>query len=163
MLAAVFALVNLASGRFVVEGESMRPNFITGEFLVVSRVHYLFGQPQRGDIVVFHSPDNNGEDYLKRVIGLPGETVEIRQQQVYINDLPLHETYILETCLPGDCFDQRWTLGATEYFVMGDNRNNSDDSRRLGPIDQHYLVGEALFRYWPPRVWGSVSQIGFPE
>jgi signal peptidase I len=85
LVAAIYALVNLSTVRFMVEGPSMEPTFHSDQFLIVSRVHYLFGDPQRGDIVVFHAPGNPDEDYIKRLIGLPGETIEFSGQDVYIN------------------------------------------------------------------------------
>lgn len=157
LIAIIYALVNLACARFVVEGPSMQPNFYTGQFLVVSRVNYLLSDPQRGDVVVFHYPNNPQEDYIKRVIGLPGDTVEIRDTQVHVNGIPLTEPYINEPCQPGSCRDNVWELGADEYFMMGDNRNHSSDSRSFGPVKRHYIVGEALIRYWPPQDWGIIQ------
>jgi len=163
LICAIYALVNLATVRFIVQGPSMQPTFYTRQFLIVSRVNYLLGDPQRGDIVVFHYPGNPDEDYIKRVIGLPGETVEIRNQQVYVNGTALNEPYINEACTEDMCNDETWELGPDEYFVMGDNRNHSSDSRRFGPVNRRYLVGEVLIRYWPPSDWGIVHQIGFPS
>lgn len=163
LIAAIYSLVNLASARFIVQGPSMQPNFHTGEFLIVSRLNYLLDQPQRGDIVVFHYPGNPEEDYIKRVIGLPGDTVEIRDTLVYVNDVQLDEPYINEPCEPGRCRDDVWTLGPDEYFVMGDNRNHSSDSRAFGTVNRQFIVGEALVRYWPPSEWGLVTHIAYPD
>jgi|FLYN01.1.fsa_nt_gi signal peptidase I len=164
LIGAIYALVNLASVRFIVEGPSMQPNFETGQFLIVSRINYLLGEPQRGDIVVFHPPGKPEDEppYIKRVIGLPGETVEIRDARVYINGVELFEPYINEPCIPARCDDQRWELGPDEYFVMGDNRNHSQDSRGFDPIHLSNIIGEAVIRYWPPQDWGLVSQIAYP-
>jgi signal peptidase I len=164
LIGAIYALVNLASVRFIVEGPSMQPNFETGQFLIVSRINYLLGEPQRGDIVVFHPPGKPSDEppYIKRVIGLPGETVEIRNAHVYINGIELSEPYINEPCIPARCEDQTWELGSDEFFVMGDNRNHSSDSRAFGPVKHDTVIGEALVRYWPPKDWGIVSQIAFP-
>lgn len=156
LVAVIYTLVNLASARFVVDGASMRPNFETGEFLIVSRVNYLLSEPQRGDVVVFHFPGNLQEDYIKRVIGVPGDQIEIRDTQVYVNGDLLNEPYINEPCDPSHCPDESWTLGADEFLVMGDNRNHSSDSRGFGPIPRRVIVGEALLRYWPPQDWGIV-------
>jgi signal peptidase I len=162
LICAIYALVNLATVRFIVQGPSMQPTFYTGQFLIVSRVNYLLGNPQRGDIVVFHYPGNPDEDYIKRVIGLPGDLVEIREQHVYVNGVQLNEPYINEDCTQDMCSSNTWELGPDEYFVMGDNRNHSSDSRRFGPVNRRYIVGEVLIRYWPPSDWGIVHQIGFP-
>ncbi|NWF69338.1 MAG: signal peptidase I [Chloroflexi bacterium] len=162
LICAIYALVNLSTVRFIVQGPSMEPNFETGQFLIVSRVNYLLGDPQRGDIVVFHYPGNPDEDYIKRVIGLPGDVIEFRGQQVYVNGQLLNEPYINEACSEDMCADRRWELGPDEYFVMGDNRNRSSDSRRFGPVPRTFIVGEVLIRYWPPEDWGIVHQIAYP-
>lgn len=155
-MAVIYTLVNLASARFIVDGPSMEPNFATGQFVLVSRVNYLIGEPQRGDVVVFKYPNDPREDYIKRVIGTPGDTVEIRDMLVYVNGAQLDEPYINEPCTPSSCRDQSWELGADEYFVMGDNRNHSSDSRAFGTVQRDLLIGEALIRYWPPQDWGII-------
>jgi signal peptidase I len=165
LIGAIYALVNLATVRFFIDGPSMQPNFKAEQFLVVSRIHYLLGDPRRGDVVVFNAPGNDLEDppLIKRLIGMPGDTVELRDEQVYVNGLPLNETYIMEACRESRCHDQSWTLGANEYFFMGDNRNNSRDSRVFGPVSRDRIVGEALVRYWPPRDWGIVIHYRYPD
>lgn len=164
LVGAIYALVNLVSARFIVDGPSMQPNFATGQFVIVSRLHYMLGQPERGDIVVFHYPGNPEDDYIKRVIGLPGDTVELRDQQVYVNGALLDEPYINEACSRTNCPDRAYpTLGVDEYFVLGDNRNHSTDSRRGWVVQRQFIVGEALVRYWPPTEWGIVTRIGYPE
>ncbi len=165
LIAAIYALVNLATVRFVVEGPSMQPNFHTSQVLMISRVNYMFTDPQRGEIVVFNPPNQPADEppYIKRVIGLPGELVEIRNTKVYINGRELNEPYINEPCMPSNCRDESWQLGENEYFMMGDNRNHSQDSRRIGPITRDRIIGEALIRYWPPSDWGIVSHIRYPE
>jgi signal peptidase I len=163
----VYTLVNLASVRFYIEGPSMQPSFWAGQFLIVSRAHYLFSEPARGEIVVFDPPgdDNQPDDPLliKRLIGLPGETVELRDQQVYINGVRLDEPYLNEPCEPARCRDNTWELGPNEYFFMGDNRNNSRDSRVFGPVTRDRIIGEAIIRYWPLKDIGIVIHYRFPE
>ena len=156
LVAMIYTLVNLASARFVVDGPSMQPNFATGQFVIVSRVNYLLTDPQRGDVVVFNYPGDPTQDYIKRVIGLPGDTVEIRDTQVYVNGNELTEPYINEPCTPNTCRDNTWTLGSDQFFMMGDNRNHSSDSRAFGPVARHFIVGKALVRYWPPQDWGII-------
>src|SRR5687768_16897081 len=136
LIVTIYALVNLASARFIVEGDSMQPNFHTGQFLIVSRVNYLLASPQRGDIVVFHYPLDRQSDFIKRVIGLPGDIVELRGGRTYVNGVELNEPYINEPCNLMSCSDQSWQLELGHYFVMGDNRNESRDSRAFGPIEQ---------------------------
>ncbi|MAS33153.1 MAG: signal peptidase I [Anaerolineaceae bacterium] len=164
LVVAIYALVNLASARYMVQGKSMYPNFDDNQVLYVSRLNYMIDEPSRLDIVVFHYPRNPEEDYIKRVIGLPGDAIEIRNTIVYVNGQPLEEPYINEACLPRECPDtaEPLLLGPDEYFVMGDNRNNSSDSRDFGPVKRQFLVGEVLVRYWPPESWGIVNRIGAP-
>lgn len=167
LVGAIYALVNLATVRFVVQGPSMEPTFYNDQFLIVSRVNYLLGEPERGDIVVFHFPGNQQEDYIKRLIGLPGDTVEFRQQQVYVNGNRLEEPYINEPCDPSNCPDAVYTMGEDEYFLMGDNRNRSSDSRGFEAsarrVRREHIVGEVIVRYWPYSEWGVVSRIGYPQ
>ena len=157
LVAIIYALVNLASARFVVDGPSMQPTFYTGQYLIVSRVNYLLSDPQRGNVVVFHYPGDPEQDYIKRVIGLPGDTVEIRATQVYVDGRALNEPYINEPCTPSTCRDNSWPLNADQFFMMGDNRNHSSDSRAFGPVERHFIVGRALVRYWPPQNWGIIN------
>lgn len=153
----VTVLFDMAIPRSLVDGRSMQPTFEDGERLIVSRVHYLVGMPERGDIIVFNSMNptefEQGIMLIKRVIGLPGESVEFRDQQVYIDGVLLEEPYIKEACQEYRCPDEVIELGAGEYFVMGDNRNNSQDSRRFGAVPFDHIVGRVIFRYWPiPRI-----------
>jgi signal peptidase I len=165
LIGAIYALVNLASVRFIVEGPSMQPSFASDQFLIVSRINYLLDEPERGDIIVFHPPGKPSDEppYIKRVIGLPGDTVEIRDTRVYINGTELYEPYINEPCRSDRCPDETWELGPDDFFVMGDNRNHSSDSRGFDEFIHHSnIIGEAVLRYWPPQAWGSVAQIAYP-
>ncbi len=171
-IGAIYALVNLTTVRFIVDGVSMAPNFETGQFIIVSRANYLFGEPERGDIAVFHFPQDPTEDYIKRVIGLPGDTIEFRSQQVYVNGELLYEPYINEPCEPRNCPDAVYTMGPDHYFLMGDNRNHSSDSRAFEGrgeegeefrVRREHIVGEAIIRYWPQDAWGIINRIGYPE
>ena len=165
LIGAIYALVNLATARFIVQGPSMEPNFATGQFLIVSRVNYLLGEPKRGDIVVFHFPGDTSQDYIKRIIGLPGDVIEFRNTQLFVNGIEVNEPYINEPCTESRCRDQRWEVGANQFFVLGDNRNRSQDSRSnvVGLVDRQYVVGEALVRYWPPSDWGIVQHVGLSD
>ena len=161
---AAFTLFELVLPRSIVDGRSMEPSFEDRQRLVISRLHYWFSEPRRGDIIVFNSPQPRTENesaLVKRVIGLPGETVEIRNQQVYINGVLLNEPYIKEPCNTYRCRDGIWELGPDEYFMMGDNRNVSNDSRVFGPVPHRNIVGEVLFRYWPPDRFGVVQRYRF--
>ena len=157
LMVVVFTLFNLATVRFFIEGPSMQPNFWAGDYLVVSRMHYLFGDPQRGQVVVFDPPGDAGPDPLliKRLIGLPGETVEYRAGELYIDGVLLNEPYTREPC--STRCDGRWDLGENEYFFMGDNRNNSRDSRVFGPVTRDRIIGEAVLRYFPLSSFNVIS------
>jgi signal peptidase I len=164
-LVAVFTLLQLAMPRSVIHGRSMEPSFEEGQRLVISRINYLVGSPDRGDVVVFNSPSPLTADepsLIKRVIGLPGETIEFRNQQLYINGEPHNEPYINNACSPLKCPDQTWTLGEDEYFVMGDNRNNSRDSREFNAVPRENFIGEAVLRFWPLDRVGVVAHYRFP-
>ena len=152
LTAIIYAAVNFATGRFRVEGDSMQPNLHPEQYVLVDKVSYRLGQPRRGDIVVFQYPLATERDFIKRVIGLPGETVTVTGGAVSINGQPLNEPYIAAP----PAYNNTWTLGPDQYFVLGDNRNNSSDSHNWGPLNRQYLIGRAVFVYWPPDGWGLV-------
>lgn len=157
----VTVLFDMAIPRSLVDGRSMEPTFENGERLIVSRVHYLVREPVRGDVVVFNSLDPNevGIMLIKRVVGLPGERVQFIDQNLHINGQLIDEPYIKEACQQFRCdSDEFWVLGPDEYFVMGDNRNNSQDSRRFGAVPIENVVGHVVFRYWPPLRVGLVGE-----
>ena len=124
---ALFILLQFSLQTSFVEGSSMEPSLHNEQVLIINKLTYTFGEPGRGDIIVFTPPHitNPENDYIKRIIGLPGETVEIKNGLVYINDEPLDEPYISE---PFNGSMDKITVPQDEYFVLGDNRNNSDDS-----------------------------------
>ncbi|MCB9450015.1 MAG: signal peptidase I [Anaerolineaceae bacterium] len=156
---AAFTLLEMAIPRSIVQSISMEPNLIENQRLVISRLSYLLDNPHRGEIVVFLPPDHRPEDppLIKRLIGLPGETVEFRNTELYIDGVRLDEPYINEPCDAFMCSDRVWVLGPDEYFMMGDNRNHSHDSRSFGPVKRERIVGRAVLRYWPPSKWGILS------
>lgn len=151
-LVLVVVLVRLAMDtllpRYVVDGASMEPTFFTDERVIVDRLSMLLGGPARGDIVVLDSPRQD-ELLIKRVIGLPGETLTVRAGRVYVNGELLEEPYVLEFCTYPSC-DGTWELGPDEYFVLGDNRSHSLDSHTFGPVPRSAIKGIARLRYWPP-------------
>lgn len=164
LMAMIYGLVEMASLRFYVDGPSMEPTLISDQRVIVSRVHYFLPEPQRGQIAVFLSPDRPGVNppLIKRIIGLPGETVTLSGGQFEIDGQVLNEPYVNGPCNESRCRDREWVLGASEYFLVGDNRNRSRDSRTFGPIDRSMLVGEAVFRYWPPNDLAFLSGFRFP-
>ena len=151
----LFVGVNVISARIRVDGASMEPTLATGEYVIVNRLSYRLGTPQIGDIIVFHPPLDPQEEYIKRVIGLPGDEVEVRNGTVYVNGQPLNETYLnTKTNYPG-----AWRVPTGQLFVLGDNRNNSSDSHQWGTVAMDSVVGKALLVYWPPPDWELIAHI----
>jgi signal peptidase I len=137
-----------------VEGQSMEPNLHSDQRLVVEKVTYRFHGPRRFDVVVLRLPSQGEELLIKRVIGLPGETVEIRDGHIYINGEQLEEPFVTQDTRPGR--NGRVTIPPLHVYVLGDNRNHSNDSRSFGPIPIDNIVGRAWVSYWPPEELGLV-------
>ncbi len=149
----IFWLVNAVIGRNRIEGPSMQPNFWTGEYLISSKTSYYLDDPQRGDVIVFRHPNNSGTNLIKRVIGLPGDTVMVRDQKVYVNGEALDEPYINSP----PAYSGEWVVPEGNYFVLGDNRNNSSDSHNWNFVPRENIIGKALAVLWPPDKWGYVD------
>lgn len=145
----LFVGINTISARVRVDGFSMRPTLEDGEFVLVSKLSYTFGEFERGDIVVFHFPLNPEEELVKRIIGLPGDHVLVRDGQLYLNGQLLQEDYIAGAPV----YSGEWTVAEGTLFVLGDNRNNSNDSKDWGLLPQENVVGKAVLIYWPPSLW----------
>ncbi len=176
----IFFLVRSVVQNFKVDGSSMEPNLHTGQYIMVNRIvyfhvdlnffqrllpggenapshlAYLFHLPRRGDVVVFEYPRDTSRDFIKRVIGLPGETVEIRNGQVLIDGVPLNEPYLTDSARTHMGTMPPVTVPLDAVFVMGDNRGNSSDSRSWGPLPLDRIVGKAWFTYWPREHWGVI-------
>jgi signal peptidase I len=151
----LFVGINAVSARIRVDGDSMVPTLASGEYVIVSRISYRLSAPQRGDIIVFHFPGNPQEEYIKRVIGLPGDEVLVKSGQLYVNGQLLNEIYInVKMDYTGS-----WHVPAGQLFVLGDNRNNSSDSHDWGTVPMDYVVGKAILVYWPPLDWGLVGHV----
>lgn len=134
---------------FLVQGHSMEPTLLHGERLLVSKVLYRFREPKRGEVIVFRYPRDERTDFIKRVLALPGETVEVRLGRIYINDQPLDEPYIWKS---GVYSMPPMLVPEGHLFVMGDNRTNSEDSRVFGPVRLSNVKGKAFVVFWPlPR------------
>ena len=146
----------LSSVRFVVQGDSMIPAFTQDQYLMVSRLAYSVRAPSRSDVVVFQHPAQPGKEYIKRIIGLPGEHLRVERERVFINDTILEEPYVKKGNSSDSTYDMEWLLDDDGYFVIGDNRSDSQDSRSFGPIKRSLLIGKAWLRYWPPSAWGLV-------
>lgn len=138
---------------FYVKGASMEPNFYEREYLIIDELSYRFRLPQRGEVIVFRYPENPKEYFLKRIVGLPGERVKVAEGEVVIYNtvhpegIRLNEAYLPKD--PQTIGEKTTILGPEQYFVLGDNRPNSYDSRRFGPIDRSAIVGRAWLRGWP--------------
>jgi signal peptidase I len=149
----LFFLINAVSARIRIDGSSMEPNLHHGEFVIVSKVNYRIGEPERGDVVVFDFPRNITQEYIKRIIGLPGEEIRIQEGQIFVDGVALVEPYLkMEPRYEGE-----WIVSDDELFVLGDNRNNSSDSHNWGMVPMENVVGEALLVYWPPSSWGVIN------
>jgi signal peptidase I len=144
----------------IVENVSMQPGLIEGQRLIVVKAAYWFGQPQRGDIIIIYPPIEPDKQWVKRVIGLPGDTVAIHNGTVFVNGIALNEPYI--KAKPSYTFSL-YTVPDGEYFVMGDNRNNSEDSHFGWTVARDKIVGKAWLRIWPLDKFGSVGNYPLNE
>jgi signal peptidase I len=153
-----------------VNGKSMYPTFDHGEYLLTDKISYKTGEPKRGDVVVFHAPEasqcpeGTGCDFIKRIIGLPGDTIEVKNNSLLVNGVQLDETYIPEAVLtqPG-AYNMQGVIQvpSNAYFVLGDNRDHSSDSRAWGPVPEDRIVGRVFFRYWPPEKVGLLEHADY--
>lgn len=175
MAVLMVMLIRTFVQNYRIDGISMEPNFHDQQFLIVNRWAYCPGihvempvvnvtlwekiwcvrQPRRGDVVIFEYPRDPSRDFIKRVIGLPGETVEVQAGQVYIDGQLMAEPFGPN---PGSYTSGPITVGPDEVYVMGDNRNNSSDSHLWGTLPQKLIIGKALASYWPPRYWSIIPK-----
>ena len=184
LTAVIFLLVRAVVQNFKVEGKSMEPSLHNGQYLVINKAAYwhldrdllsyvvpgaqaasdstrrsdsawVFGEPSRGDIIVFRFPRDPSRDFIKRVIAVPGDTVEIRQGRVFVNGQFVDEAYINEV---GNYTSPPQRIVPGEYFVLGDNRNNSSDSHVWGTVPRDNIIGKAWVSYWPLDELGLVAK-----
>ncbi len=157
----IYVLVrNFLFENYRVVGRSMEPTLENDQFLVVNKLDYRLREPQRGDIIVFRDPRNEERKLIKRVIGLPGESIEIRDSQVLVDGQPLEETYVRSVPRYSQPLLQ---IPPGYYYVLGDNRNNSSDSHSWGTLPESQIVGKAWVSYWPPSLWGVIPHEGYGE
>jgi signal peptidase I len=150
----IFLVIRFAVQSFRVDGQSMEPGLHTDELVLVDKAAYLFQQPQRGDVIVFHYPLDIHRDFIKRIIGIPGDMIHTTPDSVTVDGQTLQEPYISDTYN----FDTyTWKLEPDQFFVMGDNRDNSLDSRTWGPLERSYIIGKAIAVYWPMSNWEFVN------
>ena len=160
-IAAVIVIAfQITVGNYVVIMSSMEPSFHEEQRLLVNKAIYIFSEPQRGDVVIFKAPAGRNGDYIKRIIALPGDTVEIKEEAVYVNNSRLDEPYI--TSPPKYTMEKR-EVPENEYFVLGDNRNNSDDSHYNWTLPHENIIGKAWLSIWPPDLWGLAANYPLQE
>lgn len=150
-----------------IKGSSMEPSFHNSEYILTDKISYRFRDPERGDVIIFKAPTNQDVDYIKRIIGLPGDRVKIQAGVIYINGKKLKESYISDSTnlLPGNFLQEGIEIAVPErkLFVMGDNRQHSSDSREFGPIPMQSIIGRAFMRYWPITEFGLLPQVSYAD
>ena len=148
-----------------IKGASMEPNFYNGEYLLTDKLSYRLRLPRRGEVIIFEAPGANGEEFIKRIIALPGERISINDGHYYVNGIKLSELYIPDTTLTfPNVFlksGQDLTVPPNSYFVSGDNRTASSDSRAWGFITKDKITGKAWFIYWPPKKMGFINKVTY--
>jgi signal peptidase I len=150
----IFFVIRFAVQNYVVEGISMQTTLVNNELVLVNKMAYLFHTPERGDVIVFHWPVDTQKDLIKRVVGLPGDTVTTDSTSVWVDGVLLREPYVT---MPANPIANTWHVPPNAYFVMGDNRQISDDSRYWGFVPKDYIVGKAVLVYWPTSSWQLIN------
>ena len=150
----IFVAMRVSIQNYSVPISTMQPSLRPGEYVLVNKVSYLFHSPQRGDVVVLHQPQNTDMDIIKRVIAVPGDTVAFDSTAVRVNGVQLKEPYVSNAMNP---VAKEMKLGANDYFVMDDNRQNTDDSRNWGPLNRDLIIGKAALVYWPSSQWKNID------
>ena len=151
----IFLVIRFAIQSYRVEGVSMLPGLHDNEYVLVNKIAYLFHAPERGDVIVFHFPLDTSKDFIKRVIGLPGDTIIYDSTTVRVDGVVLKESYVSQPANPPP--PHPWIVPANSYFVMGDNRPASDDSRDWGYVPRSDIVGKAVMVYWPIGNWELIN------
>lgn len=154
LAALLYFAIDAVFARVRVLNISMQPTLVEGDVILVNKLAYKFGDMHTGDVVIFHNPNDLSEDYIKRLIGTPGDQVDVREGMVFVNSVPLTEPYLAEP----PAYDGSWTVPENAVFVLGDNRNQSSDSHSWGFVPLEDLVGKALVVYWPPQAIKVIAQ-----
>ena len=158
LTALVFLAIRAVAQNYQVEGHSMDPTMHNGEFVIVLKAVYWFHPPQTGDIIVLKDPEDPSRNFIKRVIGKPGDTVAVHNGKVFLNGQALREPYIAQ---PPAYTVPAQKIPAGSYWVLGDNRNDSNDSHIWGLLPRDYIIGKAWLVYWPPSLWRTVPHASY--
>jgi signal peptidase I len=150
----IFLAIHFTVQNYQISGPSMENTLHSGQFVLVNKLAYLFHAPERGDVVVLQEPDVPSRDLIKRIIGLPGDTIKLDGTNVWINGVLLNEPYITQKSNPGA---ETMKIPANDYFVMGDNRPISEDSRYFGFVPRDFIIGKAILVYWPLSQWQVIN------
>lgn len=150
----IFIVIRFVIQSYHVEGTSMQTTLTSDNYVIVNKVSFLFHAPERGDVIVFHYPLDTTRDFIKRVIGLPGDDVKVDSTHVWVNGVLLKEPYVNLSENPKA---EEWKVPANDYFVMGDHRSVSDDSRDWGYVPKDFIVGKAVVVYWPTQSWQFIN------
>src|SRR5258706_931962 len=150
----IFLAIHFTVQNFLIDGPSMQPGLHTGEYVLVNKLAYTFHAPERGDVIVFELPQDTSENLIKRVIGLPGDKLVLTANAVTVDAVTLNEPYI---SAPNGTQPETVTVPPNDFFVMGDNRPISDDSRDWGFVPKDDIIGKAVMVYWPLGNWQSIN------
>jgi len=150
----IFLVIHFTIQNYQVDGSSMESSLHNNEYVLVNKQAYLFQPPARGDVIVFYWPVDTTKDLIKRVIGLPGDTIVTTSSTVQVDGVVLHEPYVK---VPFNLEGRQWVVPRNNYFVMGDNRQFSDDSRDWGFVPKSYIIGKAVMIYWPLGNWQFIN------
>jgi signal peptidase I len=162
LVVVIFLGIKLSFESRPISGPSMEPGLHTEQYALINKLDYIFGSPQRGDVIIFHYPKNPDEIFIKRIIGLPGDTIVVTATTVTVNGVLLNEPYIAsaDNCsvhYPSPCQNETQKLGPDQFWAMGDNRPVSDDSRVWGVLDRKYIIGKASFVWWPLSAFHGID------
>lgn len=149
-----------------IKGASMNPNFYDSERILTDKISYRFRKPERGEVIIFRAPKNRELDYVKRIIGLPGETIKVQGGNIYLNDQKLTETYIPEKITNPGAFltlNQKFLIPEDEYILMGDNRMHSSDSREWGLVNKDDIIGKVFVRFWPATNFSFIPKVNYTK
>ncbi len=142
----IFVVIHFVIQSYHVQGANMQPSFTANQYVMVNKSAYLFRNIERGDVVVFHNPQDTAQDFIERVIGLPGDTIQVDSTTIRVNGVLLNEPYVKVATNP---VANTWKVPANQYFVLNDNRQSTDDSRTWSFVPKDYIIGKAILIYWP--------------